>query len=85
LAHDIPPGAQLEDRWRCRFRKNINKFMQILQTVVVKFCRRLQRQKKWESLPVGAENFPIHVPFPVPVMSFEVKYAVIAGEKLLLC
>jgi len=83
--HYIPPGAQLEDRWRCRTSQNINKFKQILQTVVVKFCRRLQRQKKWESPPVGAENLPIHVPFRVPVMSFEVKYAVFFEEKLIFC
>jgi len=73
----------LKDRWRCRSRKNINKFKQILQTVVVNFAGACNGRKKWELPSVGAENFPIHVPFPVPVLPFEVKYAVIFGEKLL--
>ena len=48
-------------------------------------CRRLQRQKKWELPASWAENFPIHVPFPVPVVSVAVEYAVISGEKLFFC
>jgi len=63
LAHDIPPWDHLEDCWCCQFHKNINKFKLILQTVVVKFCRRLQKQKKWELPSVGAENFLIHGQF----------------------
>jgi hypothetical protein len=49
LDHDISPRAQLEDRWRYRFRKNINKFKQILQTVIVKIVQA----------PATAENVGI--------------------------
>jgi len=53
--------------------------------VIVKIVQgACKRQKKWESPPVGAENFPIHVPFPVPVVSFTVEYAVIEGEKTVI-
>jgi len=58
------------EHWRCRSRKNINKFKKILQAVVVKFCRRLQRQEKWELPSVGAENFLIHGHFPWPGVLF---------------
>jgi len=47
--------------------------------VIVKIVQAPATAEKWESPPVGAENFPIYVPFPVPVLPFEVKYAVIAG------
>jgi len=48
----------------------------------------LQAPAKVEKVAITtcwAENFLIHVPFPVPVMSFEVKYAVIFEEKLIFC
>jgi len=63
LYYDIPSGAQLEDHWRCvsvKISINSSKFYKLWSW---KLCRRLQRQKKWESPPIVAENFPIHVPF----------------------
>jgi len=46
LDYDIPPGAQLEDRWRSQFRKNINKFKQILQAVIVKIVQAPAKAEK---------------------------------------